>query len=80
MKNRYDLMNKWAPLLAKEWTVQATIVSACMQEASDRYKEYLQDADTIGLAPDAAGLYWQAICDRAWTMIGGKLPIPQPLP
>ena len=71
-------MTKWAPLIAKEWTAQALILSAFTQEASDRYKEYLQDAAAIGITPDTAGKYWQAICNRAWAMIGGSGKPPKP--
>lgn len=78
MKTRTDLMTKWAPLIAKRWKAQALILTACRQEASDRYKEYLQDAAAIGITPDTAGKYWQAICNRAWAMIGGSGKPPKP--
>ena len=50
-----------------------------MRNTEARYNAYLTDAANIGLTGDAAVDYWQAICDRATVMSGGKLPIPQPL-
>lgn len=78
MKTRTDLMEKWAPLIAKRWQAQALILTACRQEASDRYKDYLKDAAAIGINADTAGKYWSAICNRAWALIGGSGKAPKP--
>ena len=77
MRTRTELMTKWVSLIAKEWKAQALILSMFQQEASARYKEYLQDAATVGITQNA-GKYWSAICNRAWKLVGGNGKPPKP--